>query len=252
MKLVGIDLSTNPRDCGICVLEDHVVTHVGRGAAHATHPEWLLSFCDGSDVVAVDAPFGWPKPFIEALSGYELGNMLGHDRKRYRYRATDTWITEELPQKEPHREKPAPPTPLSVSTDKLGSTAMVATILLRSLAEEFRLSPRVSKSDPAVIEVYPAASLWACGLPHKGFKGFHESARNKRAEALAGLKTSFDLETSYQDDSLTRWDHCFDALVAALTAREYSRSNTFDPPERFSNETLNVEGWIRVPSRTIR
>ena len=41
-------------------------------------------------------------------------------------------------------------------------------------------------------------------------------------------------------------DHCFDAFVAVLTAQEYVNCNTFDP-EGMDENTLDVEGWIRVP-----
>jgi len=45
--------------------------------------------------------------------------------------------------------------------------------------------------------------------------------------------------------------HCFDALVAALTTREYTSDNTYDPPEDVPEEALRVEGWIRIPSRAL-
>jgi hypothetical protein len=168
VKFVGIDLSANPRDCGICILEDDAVAHVSYGSKMADHPDWLVDLCTGADVVAVDVPFGWPKLFIETLKGYEIGTALERDRRGYRFREIDLWLTEELPRKVAHRWSSVPPKPLSVSTDKLGSTTMVGTILLEALAGYFLLSPRESSLRPASIEVYPAASLWAWSLPHTG------------------------------------------------------------------------------------
>ena len=129
MKLVGIDFAANPRNCGVCVLEDEVITHIGHGIAHAKHPE-----C-------------------------------------------------------------------------------------------------------------PAASLWAWGLRHRNLE---------MLVTLEHLRRAFRLSIPEQvRQTILESRHCFDALVAALTAREYANGNTFDPPERFSDETLKVEGWIRIPNRTV-
>jgi predicted nuclease with RNAse H fold len=241
VKLVGIDLSTNPRDCGICIFEGNTVVHVGWGKAAFEHPDWLVSHCSGSEVVAVDAPFGWPELFVAALADYEVGAALERDRKRYRYRTTDVWITENLPKKLLRNVRP--PIPLSVSTDKLGATAMVGTILLAALADEFLISPHKGGKPRSVIEVYPAVSLWAWGLPHRDLDA---------AATLETLQAAFHLVISEADKHrLLGSRHCLDALVAALTAREYAGHNTFDPPEHIPDDTLKVEGWIRVPNRAI-
>lgn len=118
MKLVGIDLSANPRDCGICILEAKAVTYVGHGSKTVEHPDWLVDLCTGASVVAVDVPFGWPKPFIEALQGYEIGMSLDRDRRRYLRRVTDAFVTETLPQSLPREVRP--PNPFAVAADKLG------------------------------------------------------------------------------------------------------------------------------------
>jgi predicted nuclease with RNAse H fold len=235
LKLVGIDLAASPQNCGVCVLRDDTVEHVGCGSKFDEHPDWIVGHCARADVVAVDVPFGWPKPFIKALAGYEIGAALNRDRKPYLRRITDVFVTEALP--DHLRREAKPPNPMAVAADKLGVTAMVGTILLNALSSKFRLSPRESGVSQAVVEVYPAASLWAWGLSHKGFKGSDEDARNRRSEILEKLKVFFGLEVAVRDtETLVRSDHCFDALVATLTAREYTCSNTFDPPEYILNE----------------
>ena len=174
------------------------------------------------------------------LRGYEIGVAFDHDRRHYRLRTTDLWINNTL-QRHLGRNA-APPSPFSVSTDKLGATAMVGTILLHGLFEEFEVSPRHSGYDRAVLEVYPSASLWAWGLPHRGVDV---------GATLETLEDTFDLDI--REDArgqLLASRHCFDALVAALTAREYANDNTYDPPEGVPWEVLRVEGWIRVPTRS--
>lgn len=165
MKFVGIDLAVDPHNCGVCVLEGNAVTYVGHGRSTLEHPEWLREPCSGADAVGVDVPFGWPKPFAEALTNYEIGIALNRNRRLYRLRTTDTWIAETLPRHLTRHTKPS--TPLSVSTDKLGATTMIGTILLGALSDEFRLSPRWSTVPGAVLEVYPAANLWCWGLRYR-------------------------------------------------------------------------------------
>jgi hypothetical protein len=107
---------------------------------------------------------------------------------------------------------------------------MVGTILLQGLSETFEVSPRHSGSDRAVLEVYPSASLWAWGLPHRGVDV---------GATLQILEDAFDLDISEDErGQLLGSRHCFDALVAALTAREYTSDNTYDPPRTYPRRYL--------------
>jgi predicted nuclease with RNAse H fold len=241
VKFVGVDLATESVACGVCALEGNAVAYVGRGNASHKHPDWLLEHCLGADAVGVDVPFGWPAPFVEALRDHEIGAAFRRDRRPYRLRTTDVWLADTLPRR--LARDIGRPTPFSVSTDKLGATAMVGTVLLQALSDDFRLSPRRSGVPQAVLEVYPAASLWAWGLRH----------RNIEVPATLGvLREAFGLEIRKADlKRLLESRHCFDALVAALTAREYGDGNTFDPPEDVPDGTLRLEGWIRVPKRLL-
>lgn len=190
----------------------------------------------------MDVPFGWPKPFVEALTGYEIGVALDRDRRRYLRRVADAFVTETLPQRLPSEVRP--PNPFAVAADKLGVTALVGTVLLKALSDEFRLSPRGSCIHPVVIEVYPAASLWAWGLRHRDLE---------TSVVLESLQRAFGPTIHEAErEKLLGSRHCFDALVAALTAQEYAGGNTFDPPEHLSEDTLKVEGWIRIPNHSIK
>lgn len=239
---MGIDLATDPRKCGVCVIKGRTITHVGHGSADPLHPSWLLRYCSGADAVGIDVPFGWPKRFIEMLCSYEIGAAFDRERRPYRLRTTDIWVNETLPQRI-QRDAP-PPNPFSVSTDKLGATAMVGTILLQNLSNEFEVSPRCSGKTPAVLEVYPSASLWTWGLRHRSMDV---------DSALRSLKNAFGLDVREDDRrQLLESRHCFDALVAALTALEYADGKTFDPPECVPDRILKMEGWIRVPTTQLQ
>jgi predicted nuclease with RNAse H fold len=250
LKIVGIDLAASPRNCGVCVLEEDTITHVTRGSRNAEHPGWLLEHCSGAHVVAVDVPFGWPKPFAHALSTYGIGVALDRDRKPYLYRTTDIWVTDELPRL--LARDVGPPRPLSVSADKLGVTAMVGTLLQKDLRNGFNLWPSTANELPAVVEVYPALSLWAWALPHRNYKGDSGDARRKRRVLLGQLYYAFGLEVHDEQAAadLIDVEHCFDALVAALTGREYASGNTFDP-QHLDADLLSFERWIRVPKSSL-
>jgi len=208
------------------------------------HPGWMLQYCSNDvDFVAIDVPFGWPKPFVEALIGYEISMAFVDPGQRYQLRETDLWVRDALPR---HLSRSGGPNPLSVSTDRIGATAMVGTVLLHALADRgFSLLPSTGNRSRAAVEVYPAASLWVWHLPHKGYK--KKEGEHKRREILCGLKRLFDLRIRRcHERRLVAHDHCLDALIAALTAQQYANCNTFDP-EGMEECTLKVEGWIRVP-----
>ena len=73
-----------------------------------------------------------------------------------------------------------------------------------------------------------------------------------RLEILRSLEKAFEFRTEGYEPLLLGSDHCLDALVAALTAQEYAGGHTLDPPEHVSEETLKVEGWIRIPNHSIK
>jgi predicted nuclease with RNAse H fold len=238
-RFVGVDLAATPQKTGVCVLEGSTVVSILRGStSEGTHPDWITPYCAGADVVAVDVPFGWPKPFTEALAGYLVGDRMGLDKNRYRLRKTDFWIKENFP----------PLNPISVSTDKIGVTAIVGTLLLNALSSDFALSPTESQADRSVIEVYPAVSLLAWGLPFRGYKNGEEASRMRRA-ILRKLQHEFGLDLAErQSEVLAASEHCLDALIAALTAQEYARGAVF-APEDPQDDTLKTEGWIWAPDR---
>jgi len=236
VRLIGIDLAAAPVRTGVCVLDNGVVLHIGVGSTNCGHPSWLVDHCIGANVVAIDVPFGWPKPFTEGLAEYRIGYRLGSPRHRYQLRATDLWIRDKFP----------PLRPISVSTDKLGTTAIVGTNLLHALSGEFKLAPTSSGVDRSVIEVYPAASLQAWHLPYKGYKT-GPIATKVRQEILDGLQHKLGFDPAGYRADLAGSDHCLDALIAALTAWQYAEG-TVSAPENFRREVLETEGWIWAPT----
>jgi len=79
----------------------------------------LYKLIDRADVVGIDAPFGWPKAFVEAVLGWKEISWSSENRNRLQFRATDLFVREMLGI-----------WPLSVSTDRIALPAMRANALL--------------------------------------------------------------------------------------------------------------------------
>ena len=71
---VGIDLASQPQNTAVCVInwsqESAIVSALASGSfgGRELDDATLLSIMENADKVAVDAPFGWPEPFIRAIS----------------------------------------------------------------------------------------------------------------------------------------------------------------------------------------
>jgi predicted nuclease with RNAse H fold len=174
MRTLGIDLAAQEAKTAACVIEwgpdRALIAELRAGGADRE----LLSLVAGADKVGVDAPFGWPDEFVEAVSTYHRGGGWGRRggdpaalRTRLAWRDTDRFVAEQAP----------PCRPLSVSTDRIGVTAMRCAHLLDRLAE---LAGPVDRSGSGkMVEVYPAAALRRWDLQFRGYK---------QAKGRAGLE----------------------------------------------------------------
>jgi hypothetical protein len=136
--------------------------------------------------------------------------------------------------------------PLSVSTDRIGVTAMRCAALLDQLAAR---GERVDRAGAGkVVEVYPAVALQRWSLRSRGYK------KAKGRTELAALVDSLEqeipgLEIPSRDRELCSGnDDAFDALVASLVARAAALGLTDRPPPEHA-ERARREGWIHVPQR---
>lgn len=249
----GIDLAAQPRETAGCMIE---WSARGTGYVHCPADRFddagLLAQMTRPDYVtkiAIDAPFGWPVTFIEAITAYRVvgawpdppGSSLS--QKGMRLRATDVVV----------RERTGI-TPLSVSTDRIGIVAMRCARLLAAATAD--LDVALDRSGHGrFVEVYPAAALHQWGLSPKGsadpgtYKGKEPEARARRERIVdsLGRMTSGWLEFPEKSRIVSiESDHCLDAVVSALVARA-AESDLLEPVE--DDEAAHSEGWIRLPQR---
>ncbi len=195
--------------------------------------EEIVVMIGEAELSGIDAPFGWPVSFVEAVRAWDQfeGWKPGADTTALRYRETDLQV-------------PGPRRPLSVSTDLIGVTAMRCASILEALGPAV---DRSGLSGPA-IEVYPAASLKRWGLTSTGYKGRARSEVRGRlvaelCERLAGI---CDLDDGVIR-ACERSDDALDSLVASVAVRARMRGLTMIPTGPEQLRLARIEGWIHVP-----
>ncbi len=230
MKTLGIDLASQPSNTASCLLawRDSIPT------VAKLEPRCDDALLDAlvmeSDAVGVDAPFGWPKSFCEAVAAWTLAEWNDQLRDRLTLRLTDRWVTEKIGLH-----------PLRVSADRIAIPAMRAMALLH----RHRVTDRSGPLSGKFFEVYPAASLKIWSLTQKSsYKGNKPNAPENRRKILTGLSKRF--HTNFPPD-IADDDNTLDALIAALTAHSAKAGQTFQPSPT-QVKTTHSEGWIHIPS----
>lgn len=234
MITVGVDFAASPKNTAAC----EVRWSEGQAAVERLDAvvddrafRSLLDRLPEGGRLGIDCPLGWPVAFIDAIGAHgDHRPWPGRGSDGYRgdlvWRATDRWVRERLGR-----------WPLSVSTDRIGVTALRAAYLLDAWEATNAPIDRSGARGP-VAEVYPAAArrLWAL------------SPVRSVPELEARLAIRFAAPAIRQ--ACVGSEHAFDALVSALVARAVTLKQTGRPPPELSG-LASVEGWIHVPTGPI-
>src|SRR4051812_4179341 len=135
---------------------------LSRGAHEGTplHDKYLVTTIRnlrldlGAPIVktAIDAPFGWPEPFVDAVLAHHRGDgwpsEIDNSRAPYERRATDRFVY-----------RKAAKTPLSVSADKIASPAMRCAVLLSDIRRHDGAGAVDGRGTGLVCEAYPDPAL---------------------------------------------------------------------------------------------
>jgi hypothetical protein len=241
VRTLGVDLSTqNPKTGAVVV--DWSTSRAGRvvsacrgvGRTRDETPEaWLTSLARRHqvDAIAIDVPFGWPRPWRDALHAHVPGAWLptSAEPKDLTWRTTDEWVAAYTGL-----------TPLRVGASYLGATAIRGARLVAELTKAER-HVDLGKGDPqpgCVMEAYPAA------------------ARK--------LGSDDRVVVDPEGFAIPEKGHLRDALTCAIVARLALDGGTPDVDEAVHwvdevadrSEDLEIdpaivaaEGWIRLPRR---
>jgi hypothetical protein len=243
MNTLGIDLSAQPTKTAACLLEWGASSCSVGQLAVAWDNDALLGLIERTSPVkvAIDAPFGWPVPFVEAVSAYSAS---GHwpppeeTRRPLLLRTTDLAVVAVFGGRPP----------LSVAADKIAVCAMRCAELLSALAPDGVID---RLGNGLTMEVYPAAALRQWGFEATGYKGNKPEQRDRRrrlAEAIAEATAPWLNLEPEQRALLAASDHLLDALVSALVARAAAVGLTVPIPLEVQ-AVAATEGWIHLPRR---
>lgn len=251
MRTLGVNLASQAKKTAIC----EIVWH--DGAATVSTVQVGVSDSDivalardlnfpkhgdtASDAIGIDAPFGWPQPFVELVTRQpaatrRMPRWEPEVARSLCYRLTDRRVREELGL-----------VPLSVACDKLAFSALRCAGLLNELGVVDRSGVN------GVFEVYPAAALMAWHFVSKGIKPGGVDPPNAKAKLAALLHQVRQscpwLSFSDKDEQLCSMnDDAFDALIASLAARAAVLGLTIPPTTQEEVERARVRATVtRAP-----
>ena len=246
---LGIDLSSQPERTAVCVLQQNTpnvfkIQEMKIGCNDAQ----LHDFIKQTKFIGIDAPFGWPIAFQNAVTTWNTcdwnDSMVWEKvlegkkilQEKLRLRETDRRL----------QEMKIGVTPLSVSTDKISLPAMRAMLLLKrfGVKDKTGMTPF---NDKHFYEVYPAATLACWKMNRAGYK--KADAISIRQKIVEQITQKFSFVDSADDlISCTKTDHQLDALICALTAFKASIKQTnWPPPSDLDESVIHQEGWIHLP-----
>ena len=236
--IAGVDLAAEPKGTALAVID--------WSADEAQLIDLKLGVSDQAIVavapevfkLGIDCALGWPIEFVDFLNQHSKAEPTdsvvdgGIDwRRRMAYRETDRQIRQITGR-----------WPLSVSTDRLGMTAMRCAGLLSKMQQ---VGIAIDRSGAGkVVEVYPGASLRTWGLATAGYR----ASQDVRLQLLEQLKLQAPwFEPGGFSELMVESCDAFDAVVAALAARSAALGRYEKPAEDLINQA-RIEGWIALPN----
>ncbi|MCX8530482.1 MAG: DUF429 domain-containing protein [Rhodoluna sp.] len=241
MLIAGVDLAAEPKGTALAVID--------WSAGSANLVELKLNVHD-SDIVraagqveklGIDCALGWPIAFVEFLS--DTNRASGADapfagdldlRRKLAYRETDRVVREITGR-----------WPLSVSTDRLGMTAIRCAGLLSQIGAAGIELDRSGAG--CVVEIYPGATLRLWGFDTPGYRASSEI----RSRLLTDIRAEAPwLELGVHEQLMIESCDAFDAVIAALAARS-AYIGSYRAPDLKQQEMAMVEGWIALPSDSL-
>jgi len=238
-KIIGIDCATHPSRVGVALglvnQQTAKLLQVEVGGRDSSIVKIIVNWINESKLVllALDAPLGWPASLGEALVSHTAGQPIAAKPDELFRRVTDHIVKEKIGKQT-----------LDVGADRIARTAYAALILLQELREitghmiPLAWHSRLEHS-VAAIEVYPAGTLRAYGLPASGYK--KEDRRHVRHAIISGIRRHIQLP----DDLSILYDNSdvLDAAICVLAATDFLSGNVISPTNQ---KTAQKEGWIWV------
>ena len=234
MRTLGIDLAAQDANTALCAVEwDEDGVDVAPPVVGVDDAA-LLEAIASADATGIDAPFGWPDPFVAAVAEFHARGRWpdGVESPALAYRLTDT-LARELTGRRP----------LSVSSDRI---AVPAWRCARLLTAAYGDAP-VERHGGRIVEAYPGGALTCWGFDRSGYKGAGGTApRAALVDALERASGGWLRLGERARYACVATDHALDALLCAFVARAAATGRTHAPrPEDV--DRARREGWIEFP-----
>jgi predicted nuclease with RNAse H fold len=240
----GVDLAAEPKGTVVATIDwssdraELVDLQLG------VDDQQIMDACANSIKVGIDCALGWPVDFIEFLNRHSDLSAIeaapafdgGSDlRRNLAHRETDRHVREVTGR-----------WPLSVSTDRLGMTAIRCAGLLSKWQAAGTPIDRTGAGK--IVEIYPGASLRLWGFDTAGYR----SSETIRATLLAEIKGQAPwLSLAAHEPLMLASCDAFDAVIAALAARS-AHLGRFNGPKESQRERAKIEGWVALPQGRVR
>jgi Protein of unknown function (DUF429) len=262
MRTLGIDLATRNGATGVCEIDWNGHARVGSVMVGSPDDDELVDrvrrVVNAGGWVAIDAPFGFPRAFTEAVTAWSADRPVARANlpapgwlsaaapwDPINRRLTDGYVHVRL--SEAHAPGDASvPWPLSSVVERITPTVIrCAELLSRTTSTVDRVG-----FGSRIVEAYPVAALRLWGFATAGYKGKYGGPA--RQQLLRRLKQHAPwLDLNGFEESLVASDDSLDALICALVARLAAHPDRISGPGAtevaMDVETIRAEGWIHLP-----
>lgn len=241
MLIAGVDLAAEPKGTALAIIEWTKTQAKLIDLQIGCDDEQIVKAALQVDKLGIDCALGWPIEFVEFLNNHANLKSTSYPdgamdwRRRVSFRQSDRHVREVTGK-----------WPLSVSTDRLGLTAMRCAGLQGRIQEA---GTQIDRSGTGkVVEIYPGASLRLWGFDTAGYRANQEV----REELLTSIENELPwLHLVVFRDLMISSTDAFDAVIASLATRAAAIGKYLEPPKEHI-ETSRIEGWIALPTCSIR
>jgi predicted nuclease with RNAse H fold len=235
----GVDLAAEPKGTAVATIDWSAERAELVSLQLGVDDQQIMDECATSVKVGIDCALGWPVDFIDFLNHHS--NLVALDsapafdggsdlRRNLAHRETDRHVREVTGR-----------WPLSVSTDRLGMTAIRCAGLLSKWQAAGTPIDRTGLGK--IVEIYPGASLGLWGFDRAGYR----TSAGIRARLIVELQTQAPwLSLGAHEQLMIDSCDAFDAVIAALAARSAQLSR-YEAPSEGQLERAKVEGWVALP-----
>lgn len=235
MLIAGLDLAAQPKGTALSIIDWSKRHAEVLSLTVNANDEFIVSESRDAVKLGIDCALGWPIEFVDFLNQHSKGSdqLLSGDiewRRRLAYRETDRAVREVTGR-----------WPLSVSTDRLGLTAMRCAGLLSKLNAD---GVEIDRSGAGkVVEIYPGASLRLWGFDTAGYR----TSASLRSKLLADIRLAAPWFSpgAYADLMVESCD-AFDAVIANFAARSAQLGLSTAAPATLQRQA-SIEGWLALP-----